>query len=170
MRYNRGHVKNHLSNKKHIAIYALCLLLIASVFFYSNAITGYVTYSESLQKEVNDTKTGLVLCKTDLSNSESVFSSCKSDLSTAQSDLQATQSNLDICTGRINTLNSNVVECTKEKESLKQQFQSAQQNYQSIATNSAKVICCRPGLASTNWDISNNSIVCTGSQLLNCTG
>lgn len=158
---------------KHIAIAAVIVFLIGAFYATGNLITTYATYNKNLQEQLNSTQIALEteqqqkeVCEASLENTKSNLNTCSSDLASTKGSLASCGSDKEKLAGDTRSLTSSLNTCISEKESINQ-------SYKHLARNSVKAICCSFGdvqsAATRNWNIINDSIVCSGNYTVNCT-
>ena len=165
---------------KHLAVAAAILLFIGTFYFVGNTLTGYITYSRNLEQELNETHNELIDLKSE-------YEACSTDLTDANSGIASLNSSLNSCSADMFSQKLAVTSCNTEKNSLieekkslssslsscRNEQTSSHESYRQLARNSVKAICCSFGdvqsSAIRNWNITNNSIVCTGNYTINCT-
>ena len=172
--YSYGQKKN----TKHIVIAAVSAALIFS-FYLITTNTAYVSYTESLESELNKTKAALssvegekTQCLKDLFEKISASDKCSAELNEKSANLDICESDRTGMKTYISSVNSSLSSCMSEKQSLQGLYQNESENFRSLVRNSAASICCSFRDAQRgsviNWGIANNSIICEGSYTVNC--
>ena len=165
---------------KHLAIAAVIILFVGTFYFVGNTMTGYVTYSESLEQQLNETHNKFLDMKAQ-------YETCDAYLGNANSNIASLNTSLNACSTDMFSQKLAVTSCNNEKERLgreksdlstslsscRSEQVSSTESYKQLARNSVKAICCSFGDVQSgsvrNWNITNNSIVCTGNYTINCT-
>jgi peptidoglycan hydrolase CwlO-like protein len=110
----------------------LFLIIVSVLVLYAvgTVVTGYSTYSASLEQELNATKEELRImtaaredCAQTLQNTNAQYNSCSSAL-------QSANSNLAGCSNQLNATNAAYDECRSEVESL--QVESFETRYNAL--------------------------------------
>ncbi len=165
-------------NTKHIVIAAVSAALIFS-FYLITSNTAYVSYTESLETELNRTISELAAiegektqCLKDLLEKISVSDKCSAELSEKSANLIFCENDRTNMKTYISSVNSSLASCMSEKQSLQNIYANESGNFRALVKNSAASICCsyrdvQRGSA-VSWSITNNSIVCEGSYVVNC--
>ena len=161
-------ISGRLFDKKRLFIYAISAVLIVTLFAVGISVTGYVTSKMTDEVEKSQLRLTISDCQDNLSATAGNLSSCMGNLSACRSSLQTVESELADCKSTTGELNATLLNRAAENEELKKLVQDQATKCNSLALNSARAICCTPGLTSANWEISNDAIICAGSQVLNC--
>lgn len=165
---------------KNLAIVAVVVVLISVFYVTGNTLTGYATYSKNLERQLNNTKNALLIsqeqkevCKDLLESTSSELNSCKNDLTSAKDSLANCSNTTLQLSNTIQNLSSKINNLTQSLENCKKDNESVSEQYEQLAKNSAKPICCSFGDiqsgAIRNWNIMNNAIICSGNYTVNCT-
>ncbi len=177
--------KNVNKNKLLIAV----LIVLAALLFVgvSSSVTGYVTYREGMNKQLEYTVQELAdvtkqneQCGANLFSALEKEEQCKSQLSTKDGQLNS-------CTSQKSDLENQKIQaeslysaCNAEKEEINVEYQKALNDiaagsavYDQFARNSARSVCCSIGDvlngAVKHWGISENNIVCSDTgRTVNC--
>jgi hypothetical protein len=165
---------------KHLLVAAVIVFFIGTFYLVGNTLTGYVTYSKDLEQQLNSTNN-------ELSALQVQKEACDADLQNANSDIGGLNSSLNTCTTNLFSSKLFLDSCNKDKEKLNEEKRNlsssldmcraekdtSAQSYRQLARNSVKAICCSFGDVQSatirNWNITNNSIVCSGTYTINCT-
>jgi len=165
---------------KQLAIAAILVFFTGIFYFVGSTMTGYATYSKSLETQLNNTQDELTavqeqkeICESVLENMRSSLGSLNSSLSTCGTDLASNRLSLDNCNKERASLESERNNLSTSFNSCRTENENSIQSYKQLARSSVRPICCSFGdvqsAAIRNWNIANNSIVCTGNYTINCT-
>ena len=165
---------------KHLAIAAVIILFAGIFYFVGNTMTGYATYSKSLETQLNNTQAELTavqekkdICESVLENMRSNLGSLNSSLSTCGSNLASNRLSLDNCNKERVRLENEGNNLSASLNSCRTENENSIQSYKQLARSSVRPICCSFGdvqsAAIRNWNITNGSIVCNGNYTINCT-
>lgn len=166
-----------LSGKK-VAIVAI--IVVAALLFVNSGITGYFSYTQALEKQVNSlqddvsaVKGFLNSCSNDLTATNQSLAECGATAAAYKSNLAECVANRDVDRQLIDAANANLTQCRASEEQFKARLEISDSNYAQLAANSAKSACCSFGDAQSGtvrqWSVINNSISCTGNRTVNCT-
>ena len=167
--------KNSIDIKK-ISIGIVAVLLLLVLFSVGKIVTGYATYTGSLETELNSAKEDLRIisaareeCAAELNTKSNIYGECSSNLQSAQSALTQCQQDFSaLKTGSETSLN----ECRTELNSAKSLQSSVTASYSKLVKNSVKAICCTisdvDSAALKQWRIENYKIICSGNFTVNC--
>ncbi|MBI4153707.1 hypothetical protein HY501_00060 [Candidatus Woesearchaeota archaeon] len=166
---------------KHLAIAAVIVFFIGVFYFVGNTITGYATYSKSLEQQLNtsaqelsDTKEQHELCQLSLESSNNDRAALNASINKCSSDLFSNKLFLDSCYKEKEKLENTTKRLDSQLSSCNNDKIASGEAYKQLARSSVKAICCSFGDVQSatirNWNItSNNSIVCSGNYTINCT-
>ena len=159
-------------NRKNILIVAVAAVIVLFFYLISIAITGFVTYSEgikvnatSMQAAIDTATAEKQACEHKLAEAGSKASACQQAATAEKQECDRQKSALS---AHAEALGSNLTQCVNDKEGFKGLYQSGTEELKTLAMNSARNICCRPGIAVTNWNILNGTVLCSGRYYLNC--
>lgn len=185
MRFNllsagkEGSGKTFLSkNIKMVGLVVMAIFIFA-VAFVAGQTTGYATYKQSADSKIAELESGLEsaseeaeTCKSSFNSKSAEYVVCQQDLNSSISEITACSSEKDSIRITSDALNVSLVSCTTEKNDYASKLGNLESGYDTLANNSARGICCGIGdiLGGSvrNWDVSNNSIICTGIRSVNC--
>lgn len=170
MAYEYSYDKKY--NTKPVIIIAVSAVLIF-LFYFITSNTAYVSYTESLESELNKTKASLeaaengkTQCLKDLFEKIGASDRCNSELSEKASDFANCDADRSGMMSYINTVNSSLSNCMGERQGLQSLYANESENFRVLVRNSAASICCSFRDAQRgsviNWGIANNSMVCEG--------
>jgi len=143
-------------------------------------VTGYITYTENLEIEFNETQKELDIttasldeCSKNMANIKEGLTSCNSELDQSRSQLTTCENERNELRTKNSELDSQLSTCNAESEDLKARYESRLSAFDNLVRNSVKAICCSfndidAGLTK-NWGIVDDKIVCTGGYSVNCT-
>lgn len=124
---------------RNVVIVVILISLLVPIFYLGT--TGYLTTDRlKLEGELAESIKTKDECITNLVNCMSNFTSSMEQLASAHS--------------KISELEENVGKCSIDLKSL--------------AKNFAKEVCCRPGIEITNFNVTENNIICTGPYTMDC--
>jgi septal ring factor EnvC (AmiA/AmiB activator) len=179
----RNKIHNSIKTRRdHLWTASIIFSFVALLYVINYGITGFVTYQENIESELNDVTSELAETKTELSKNIAEKETCLTDLATESSNLISCRSNLqkgqaDIieCESSLSAANQQLDACRNDKESLELLLQERESSYNELLRNSVINTCCsvfdvRSG-NTVSWSLENNKIVCdTGGNAINCTG
>ena len=192
---NKFDIKNVVDKLKDRRIVVAAVVLVVAVFIFTSfsSFTGFVAEREAEQKKLqedmdllakqrDECNTQLVGALQDTSQCKNSIDALSSQLNTSQSenaalenDLTSTQANLTSCQSDLSAanlltgqLNSSLTQCGNEKTLIQGKLDQLQTSYDKLSTSSAKAICCRPGITTSQWSISGDSITCSGDKIVTC--
>jgi septal ring factor EnvC (AmiA/AmiB activator) len=166
-------------SSKSVTIVSVLIVLILSFYLITSNVTAYVTYTENIEKKLNETAKELVITKASMEECSKNLASTRDNLNSCTADLDQSKSQLTTCNSersalqtRKSELESQLSNCTAEKEDFRTRYENGLAAFNSIVKNSVRAICCSFGdvVSGTtkNWGIVDNKIVCTGSYNVNC--
>ncbi|MFH1420448.1 MAG: hypothetical protein ABIG30_00600 [Candidatus Aenigmatarchaeota archaeon] len=166
-----------LANGKFIVV---AVILLAAFIFVGSNVTGYMTYTDSVEKQLNETQTNL-------NETILLYGACQNNLiNCAESDM-STSKNLESCNANMTETRSSytLLElnyskkeaildlCVSEKESYINSYNAWKSNYNKLIVSSAKAMCCSDnteGLNITFTVTPMHAIDCSGVEyMINCT-
>ena len=169
------------SKKNQMKIVGGLLALLVVFIFASLSITGFVTYQDTLEEELNTTKANLSATNQELTECSENLLKEEGDLSSCITSLENTKSFHDSCKNdvanrdsQISSLNSDLSTCNSQKSSVENDLTASRDNFNKLAANSARASCCTVAdlIQGTTqyWGISDNSVVCGSdkSYTVNC--
>lgn len=171
------------SNSKQLFIALVVVFFLSFSYLMTNALTGYITYQESLEDELNKTKNILAekenqlssvtsandACKTELQTKLSELGACNSKLSESESYLVSCETERDDLKEYSKEINSLLVTCEQERSDFSTKYNEISAEYSSLVKNTAADVCCRPGIENSNWGIVYSRVVCYGDFTVDCT-
>lgn len=171
----------HAVKKRHVLIglYAAAIIISLTVL---NTVSGYITYTDTTRAENEDLRTEVAsvqsindLCYRNLEQSSDAYGDCAQKLRGSTSELLDCAVEADKVQKRLETVNASYSACAAETAALAQagnalaaDMTALQANYESLAAKAAAAICCRPGVPSSSWDVTNNTVVCSGPRQVSC--
>ena len=176
-----GNVRAFFIKKaRHIAVAAVVVFLIGSFYLVGKTITTYATYSKSLETELNDTQNALLqeqeqkeACESLLGTAQSSLGVCSSNLDSAKGSLNSCQNNVAQLSRDVNTLSNKSASLSRSLDACNAEKDTSSQSHKQLARNSVRAICCSfsdtQSSVVRNWNVVNNSIVCSGGYTINCT-
>jgi len=166
-------------SSKSVTIVSILIVLILSFYLITSSVTAYITYTENIEKELNETSKELSITKASMEECSKNLVSTRDNLNSCNSNLEQSKSQLSTCENERSTLQTRKSElelqlsnCTAEREDLRARYENRLAAFNSVVKNSVRAICCSFGDvvsgAPKNWGIVDNKIVCTGSYNVNC--
>lgn len=156
-------------------------MLILAFSFYSvgTTITGYLSYSRTVESELNKTKGELAAyksvgeeCTRNLWLQEQNLSVCESSLGSTSVSLAGCKQKSGMLANQSESLNASLSSCISELEITMGAYGNITFGYRNLVRNSVKEVCCTfsdvQNSIVRNWNITNDQIVCFGSFSLNC--
>jgi chromosome segregation ATPase len=131
--------------------------------FSGKVITGYTTYADQIEKELNETRHDLSLCEDGIANANN-------DIASFLSGLANMKSISDVCRTELNSTKSALDMYGKEKSSLQAEKDGLELKYNNLAIHAATDMCCVRGVKIASWSIVDDFILCSGNKTINCTG
>ncbi len=179
MAFRYGYQEDKKDSAKKAVIAAVVLILILSIYSLGTTITGYLSYSNSVESELNKTQAELTIykfvseeCTRNLWLQEKNLSACEIALGLTNASMQACNQRNDLLINWSEYLNASLSSCMSELDIVRGAYGNITFKYSTLVRNSAREICCTFGdvqsQAARNWDIKNDQIVCSGSLLVNC--
>ena len=172
-----------VGNKKQLWTASVVIALIFSFYLVSETMTGYLTYGENMELELNKTRDILLItqdklkaiqsseqgCQNNLLVTEGKLNSCNQRLSNSESFLLACESERDNLKTYSEELNTLIDTCETERDELEVKYEDASTSLSNLIGNTVSLICCRPGIEISQWEIVDDEIVCSGPFTVNCT-
>jgi len=167
------------SNRKPITIASFLIILTFSFYLITSGVTAYITYTEALETELNETKKELDITKASMEECSKSLASTRNDLNSCNSNLDQSMSQLSTCENERNELSTRKSEleselstCNAEREDFKTRYENRLTAFNTLVRNSVKAICCSfddvSSGATKTWGIVDDKIVCTGDYNVNC--
>jgi len=166
-------------NSKAVMIVSILIILTFSFYLITSGVTAYITYTENLetdlnetQKELDITKASMEECSKNLADTRDDLNSCNSNLDQSRSQLSACENERSELRTRNSELDSQLSTCNAEREDFKARYENRLEAFNTLVRNSVKAACCSfddvSSGATKNWGIVDNKIVCTGDYHVNC--
>ena len=171
-----------VGNNKQLWMVSIIIALVVSMYIASNAVTGYITYGQSMEVEYNKTRDLLFLkqselesvkaseenCNANLIDTEEKLNSCNVRFSESESLLINCESDMNNLKTYSEELNALLNECDAERSEFQEKYENASTTLSNLIDNTVALICCRPGIETSEWDMINDEIVCSGSYSIDC--
>lgn len=165
---------------KKVALVIATVILAFSIYSVGTTITSYITYSSSVESELNKTKADLAVykavteeCARDLSQKEQNLSVCESTLGSTYASLASCNQQAAALLSQSASLNASLSSCLGESTALKNTYGNLAESYNNLVRSSVKAICCSFGDIQSggarSWNITSDRIVCSGLYSVNCT-
>ena len=159
-----------LQKHKNAVVVAVISILFLSLLLIESTITGHVTRINSLEIELNETVillketklkeqdclNKIASCATSLEDYKNRYANLQNDFDVCNNKKSVCSSELTVAKGRTEDLDKNLKECYNN-------LTTAESTFKNIIEKSANYICCRPGIKTAFWIISNNEIICSDS-------
>lgn len=170
---------NLRKNGKSITIVSILIVLTLSFYLITSSVTAYITYTENIEKVLNETKKELDVTKASMEECSKNLASTRDDLNSCNSNLDQSRSQLSTCENERNELRtrnseleSQLSACNTEKEDFKARYENRLSAFNNLVRSSVRALCCSFGdivsEATKNWGIVDDKIVCTGNYHVNC--
>ena len=177
------------TRRDHLWTGAIIASFIIFLYTINYGITGFVTYQENIESELNNTVQELTQTKTELSQTfdekenclsnlaseKNNLASCQNNLQKGKSDVVACESSLSTTTNKLTQKNQQLDTCNADKEAVESLLQNRESSYNELLKNSVINTCCsvfdvRAGNI-VSWSMHDNAIDCnSGTNTINCTG
>ena len=175
--------ENIISRNKQISIISIVVFLLFFSFIITNTITGYITYQESVEAELNATKNILSvtqaslnemtkerdICENNLKDRVAELTACNNKLSQSESYLVNCENERNELQDYTRELNELFANCESVKEELQSSYEDLSTDFSELIRNTPADVCCRPGIEVSEWSVIDNRIVCHGELVVNCT-
>jgi hypothetical protein len=165
---------------RSISIALVSIFTLFMFFNLSTNVTGFITYTESLQEELNETQIELAgakashqQCISSLDGRITELTECNSLLSGGESELAACKSEKTSLTIYTDELNEVLNVCTSERDIIQESLDTQETNYDELIRNSARPMCCSAFSIlngdSISWGLNDNKLKCgSGDFTVDC--
>jgi hypothetical protein len=169
---------SHYNGKQALAAIVF-VVVVFSLYMFSSRITGYVTYSGSLEDVLNKTRADLFQvnvageeCRQTLSTTNGNLEMCMNKLGDSASYLVECEAKRDELQSYSDQLNTQLSASEGERASWKESYENKSADYSSLARNYARMCCSAFDIVNSktiNWDLTSNMVTCdSGSYTVNC--
>jgi len=172
-----------VSNKKGLFILVTVVAAIILIFLSADAITGYVTRVEVVEKELNETQIKLIHeidrsaecynlletcrndfgdCKTKLTNCQGLEEKYLASINMLSDKLDSTEKSIESCESQKTDIDTKLSGCINYTERLEADKNEIIKNYRNF-------VCCisklgSPDVETLYWKNVNNRIICKSQQ------
>lgn len=157
---------------KQMVIAVAVVFLVGIFYFTGTTLTTYATYNKNLEQELTDTKGDLATSQSEADACQQSLETSNNQLQTCNSDLSTSKSSLKSCTKETSDLKDEVYAFKSAVEKCEGKMTSSSDSFMQLARNTVKGMCCSFGDmqngAVRDWNVVNNSIICSGNYTINC--
>ena len=151
------------ARKKIMVIASLCALLSILFFFTATGNIAVTEEKQTMKERISFLEEARLSCIEILQKKAASLDACSTDLQNCNS-LLATASLSFPFRQNISVLNS----CNDMMISANQTISQCEYAFEMLVINSAREICCKSGIETTDFTVENYKIKCSGNYKLNC--
>ena len=176
-----GSAVTNLFSQKKLIISAVIIL--AAVIVVGGGITGYATYTQSLEEqltgaqlELNDTvvelgtcQNGLITCGEEKENLNTKYNNALNNATYWSQRYDAQLLSYNELNDDYSTCQSERSTCVSERDTYSSSYTSWKSNFETLVKNTVKNFCCNGTQGNATFSISSNSVDCNGADYhFNC--
>lgn len=158
---------------KQIVIAVVVLFLIGVFYFTGTTINTYATYNKNLEQDLQSAKDDLASAQVEIQTYKSSLETSNNQLQTCNTNLELSKTSLSSYIKEKSNLTDEVQVYRSAVETCESRIASSGDTFKQLTRNSVRPICCSYGDiqngGTRNWDVVNNSIICSGNYTVNCT-
>lgn len=184
----KGRIEDQFKRfRKGNVITAVIIIVVIGIFAVGAfSITGFVTYTQDMEQELNETTIALDNTKVKLDECNTNLFNSLDKITDLENRLQDSSGLLIECEGvkadlnsYANELNALLTTCEGEKAEVEKNYQDSldtiadlENTRDTVIKKSARSVCCSfadvENSVIRNWTVVDNGVVCDGNHTINC--